>query len=149
MNQSWSPRVGAAVEGTDDREGAAPGKQALHQPAETRRVVGQGYVGKGRSAHFAYVLHQSDAEIGVGPAAQECELLAQFLRQPDIVGIEERDELAAGEADSGVARRRQTGLGLTMDAHTVEDLGQLGGTIRRAVVDNHDLDCRAVLGINP
>ena len=88
-------------------------------------------------------------ELGVRGAGRE-QLAPKLLGRPEIVVVEERDPLALGSLDPGVA-----GLGDTPAPPVRDDteptvarseLGQtVGGFVRRAIVDDHDLELHTLL----
>ena len=69
------------------------------------------------------------------------QLPLQFVGQPEVVGVEERDPRARGQRDPGVARLRDAGVGLAEHADAIAELIEAcRGAIGRAVVDDDHLD---------
>jgi hypothetical protein len=75
------------------------------------------------------------------------ELRCGLVREPDVVGIEEREVRSARRRGAAIARGPGAGAGLTNAANSVSELsGDRGGTIARPVVDDDDLVDRRGLG---
>ncbi len=80
----------------------------------------------------------------MGSPSIRCDLEARLLRRPHVVGVEHRQQLAAGRLHRGVGRRLVTGVGLVDDGDplgvggpvALEDLRR---GVRRAVVDDDDV----------
>lgn len=69
------------------------------------------------------------------------QLPGQFIATPEIVRVEESDVFAGGRTDAGVPGGRVPGVGLRNQAEKAGELFQYrAGPIRRAVVDNDQLD---------
>ena len=80
-----------------------------------------------------------------GPVAEERELLFELGRLPGVVGVEERDELAAAQTDAEVLRPRLAELvGADVADATVgeERPHRVGRVVGRAVVDDDEFPVR-------
>jgi hypothetical protein len=78
---------------------------------------------------------------------QDLELPLQSVRGPQVIGIEEREILAAGEAEAMIAGCGGAGVGLPHVAHPLPVGGHpRGRVVPGAVVDDEDLVGRATLG---
>src|ERR1700719_3171222 len=77
--------------------------------------------------------------------AHESELVAEFLAHPEIVGVEECDERRVRYRDAMIARGCGTAMLGACDRHAVEKGEALASSIRRAVIDDDQLEARVAL----
>lgn len=81
----------------------------------------------------------SDDERRLWMTLQRLKLDLELPFRPQVVGIQERDELASGCGDTRVARRAGASVGLDDALHAVDLAGDLRSRILRAVVDHEGL----------
>ena len=67
-------------------------------------------------------------------------------RWPEVIGVEDRQQLAGGGGDGCIPRSRRARIGLVHRAQLRMRGQDLGRAIRRAVVADDDLEGRVVLG---
>jgi len=78
----------------------------------------------------------ADLEAGVSP--EELELFLEFLRQPEVIGIQERQPFPAGHADAGIAGGADAGVSLEHRPDGGPQGSQHGrGIVLRPIID-HD-----------
>ena len=73
------------------------------------------------------------------------DLQRQLVGLPQVVGIEERDELAIGRVDTAVSRRRRSLSLLFDETHSCKRGGDRCGRIARAVIHYDDLEVAVTL----
>ena len=92
------------------------------------------------------VLHQRHANREALISLEAAQLSLRLAGQPKVVGIEESDVVPAGLFDPAIPRRRGTRVRLPEARDSVAELAKNArSAVRRAVVDDDDLDCRVRL----
>ncbi len=89
--------------------------------------------------------HVAEHHAELGALGQHLHLASGLLGQPDIVGVEQADEVARGFGKGAVGGRGGAAIGLADEADAprvtrrqISD--DRGGTVLRAVVDDDDLE---------
>ncbi len=133
----------ALVELADDVEGLTPRDERRGKPA---RMDSFEHVFTD-ALHRAAVLEMAevgDREEQLGMSSHVCRLDLELVRRPDVVGVQQRDQLPGGGAHAEIARgghadaaRAQTGR--------PERLGDVGRAVGRSVVHDDDLVRRSGL----
>src|SRR6185437_2722007 len=116
-----------------------------------------GVAGGGADVHVLFAVVDGLAEeariavgeIELGVFAEEPGLLLEVVRQPDIVGIEQSDQIAGGCPEPGVACSAEAAVFL-LEINNAITIGLKNGfefvRVRRAVVDDDDLKRPISLG---
>ena len=114
---------------------------AEHAPDRRHHAVGA-EVRRGDDAAVAVdVLAVAVDEADLGARGEDRKRARELVRQPLVVGVEHRDEPAAGGVDRAVHADGRAAALLAQDADRVaEGLEDLERPVGRPVVDGHDLD---------
>ncbi len=97
-------------------------------------------------ARFEEVAGAAHEAIDFRVAEEVIDLPGCFVRDPEVVGIEEGDEVAVAEGEAGVAGCAGTLIGLADADDLREGLGDGGAGVGGAVVDDDDFEGAIVLG---
>ena len=128
------------VEGADALERRA----AHHQRARDERAAAGheplvGHPGRGWGTGLEHDIHVTEHEPEVRPGGERGGLPGELLRVPDVVLVQERQQLARRRLDPGVARRGHAPVLLPQERDRVARR-DLRAAVGRAVVDHDDLD---------
>ena len=117
------------------------GQQPAERTADDRQLAVPVVLRRARAAagavdHLHVAVHEAD----LGPALQQLDLTRELVRQPHVVGVEQRDVAAASPRDRAVRRDGRTLVLLIQHGDRIAERGEdRRRLVRRTVVDDDHL----------